>query len=259
MTRRERLERKVERRREWAAGRSQKAAGLRAQNEPLRGDWAFTTQPGHIPERARANKRDERAFEHSEMADHHEAKADGLEAQLERTVFSDDADAVQQLERRIAEREALQAHMRAVNAAIKRTRKADPAANEAAILIALVKAGAIPEAEGVKLARSFALCPYQGLGYPSYATTNNNANIRRDRQRIDEIKRQTQRQAEAEAAPGGVVITTQGDYCSVRFAERPARDILDALRAAGFFWGSGVWSGTSAKIPECVSAMQAEP
>ena len=53
MTRRERLEAKIDKREEWAAGRRDKAATLRAYGGSLRHDWAFITQPGHIPERAR--------------------------------------------------------------------------------------------------------------------------------------------------------------------------------------------------------------
>lgn len=97
MTRRERLEAKVERRREWAAGRRDKASSLRGYTERYRGDVAFNTQPGHIPERARVIRMIDQGHEHAEMANHHEAKANGLERQLDRTVFSDDVDAIAQL------------------------------------------------------------------------------------------------------------------------------------------------------------------
>src|SRR5438309_7202772 len=106
MTRRERLEAKVERRRDWAAGRRDKAADLTRYTDRYRGDIAFNTQPGHIPERARVIRMQDKAGEHQAMAQHHEAKANGLEGQLERTVFSDDANAIEQLERRIADHEA---------------------------------------------------------------------------------------------------------------------------------------------------------
>lgn len=81
MTRRERIEAKLEKRREWAEGRRHKAAErLRVGDEhrdPQTGrlDWALVTQPGHIPERARINRAHEKAHEHAKMAAHHEAKA----------------------------------------------------------------------------------------------------------------------------------------------------------------------------------------
>src|SRR3990167_4134387 len=105
MNTRERLEAKVERREEWAAGRREKAAVVAHEAERYRGDYAFNTQPGHIPERARLIKREERAYEDSKMADHHDSKAAGLARQLDRSVFSDDADAIARLEARIAENE----------------------------------------------------------------------------------------------------------------------------------------------------------
>ena len=49
----------------WGEKRAEKATGLRAARpDSVRHDWAFITQPGHIPERARMNARDERAMEH---------------------------------------------------------------------------------------------------------------------------------------------------------------------------------------------------
>lgn len=71
----ERAERKAGRYEEWAEKRRAKAAALEKQNEPYRGDIAFNTQPGHIPERARAIRRSEKAWEHSTTASEFEGKA----------------------------------------------------------------------------------------------------------------------------------------------------------------------------------------
>ena len=148
-TRRERAEARAARRREWAGGRQAKADALAAQNAPYRGDIAFNTQPGRIPERDRANQRDARAWEHTKMAAHHEAKADGIEAQLERTIFDDDPDACERLAERIAGLEAKRAAAKAFNA---ERRKA-------------------------------------GLDIlPSYYLTNLGARIRRDRQRLARLE-----------------------------------------------------------------------
>jgi hypothetical protein len=259
MTRRERLESKVEKRREWAQGRNAKASALLSRNEPYRGDYAFNTQPGHIPERARVIAREDRAIEHLQMAQHHEQRAAGLEHQLDRAVFDDDPDAVDRLEARIAGLEETLARMKAVNAAIKAEKKANPAADESAILIGLARAGTVTEDEAKTLARVYGLCPYQGLGYSSYAIAGIRARIRKDRARIDEVKRKAAAQAEAEAAPGGVVITRypEHDFCRVRFAQKPSRAILDALKAAQFYWRGGVWAGKTSDLPPCVIALVA--
>lgn len=176
MTRRERLERKIEKRKEWAAGRRQKASGLLHRNEPYRGDIAFNTQPGHIPERARAIRRDDKAAEHASVAAHHDGKAAGLQAQLDRTIFGDDEDAVEQLEARIAENEAKRERRKKVNALY---RKAD-AAGLAELGLDLEQLRAQVAAVGY----SWVKAPYGSGGL-----SNLGSRIKADRQRIEDIKR----------------------------------------------------------------------
>lgn len=73
-------ERKAAKLEEWADKRHAKAQALEARNAPYRGDIAFNTQPGHIPERARAIRRTEKAWEHSRKAQEMEARAGRLRA-----------------------------------------------------------------------------------------------------------------------------------------------------------------------------------
>lgn len=244
MTRRERLERKVERRREWADKAAARSDARFASVRRL-ADSIPLGQPilvGHHSER-RARKDADRihtgmgkAVELAKLADSHEAKATGLEAQLERSVFSDDADAIEQLERRIKEHEETAAKINAVNRAWRKGGR-----DEVARLF------------GDRLADTAAetmkQCPW--LRSPLDATSDRAA-IRRDRERIEQIKRESAKRAEAEAAPGGVVVKQAGDFAVVTFAEKPERDVLDALRAAGFRWGAGSWVGDKAKLPVCV-------
>jgi len=182
MTRRERIERRIGRRREWADGRRRKAAGLLRQNEPFRGDWAFNTQPGHIPERARAIRRSDRAFEHESMAQHHLGRAAGLEAQLERSVFSDDTDAEARLLARIEEREAEADRLKRYNATCRAAAKRGEAHGDLDLL------SEEQRRELVVLARvaSYQLRP--GGAFPAYASSNLRANIRRDRERLEDIR-----------------------------------------------------------------------
>lgn len=77
--------------------------------------------------------------------------------------------------------------------------------------------------------------------------TNLGARIRADRERIEQIKARNARTEEAKAA-GGVVIEGN-DWVRVTFADKPARAILDSLKAAGFRWGGGSWIGERAKLP----------
>lgn len=239
MTRRERLERKIERRHEWADGRRTKASGLEAYTDRYRGDVAFNTQPGHIPERARVIGMQDRAFEHREVAAHHEAKAAGLADQLGRSVFSDDADAVPALEARITEREAEAGRIVELNRLIRRELRAGLAPGW------LERIGAT-DAERSKIEGN--LRDWRGqLMFPGYVLSNLRGRIAADRDRIKAIHAREERSQRAEAA-GGVIVEGEA-WVRVTFAEKPARAVLDALRAARFQWHSGSWVGERAKLP----------
>ena len=249
MTRRERLEAKLEKRREWAAGREEKAEKSFNRAHSLAQEIPFG-QPilvGHHSEKRhrRAVSRIESAgfagVEHSKMADHHKDKASGLENQLDDSIFSDDADAIPALRARIAENEAKRDRMKLVN----KLHKKKDAAGLAALGIDL-------ETLTTKLREAGSY--WGSRPHLPYELTNLGARIRSDQKRIAQIEyrqRKTQRAEEA----GGVLISTQGDYASVTFSEKPERDILNTLKGAGFHWGGGSWNGKADAIPECVQAL----
>jgi len=248
MTRRERKEARIARRLEWAAGRDQKAeqgfdrARRIADGIPL-------GQPilvGHHSERR--HRRDleridsgmRQVVESAKMAEQHRSTAAEIGRQLDRSVFSDDADALEALEARIAEHEATRARMKEVNRLYK---KGDAAGLEAL--------GLNLEALRAKLAEAG---PYWGKApHLPYELSNLGGRIAADRKRLELIRAQQGRAAAAEAAPGGVVIEG-AEWVRVTFAEKPSRAILDALRAAGFRWGAGSWVGERAKLPAEVQA-----
>ena len=63
---------------EWAEKREKKAAADLNSYPEMRHDWAFITQPGHIPARARMNASDQRACESLKVADGMRSKAESL-------------------------------------------------------------------------------------------------------------------------------------------------------------------------------------
>jgi hypothetical protein len=80
--------------------------------------------------------------------------------------------------------------------------------------------------------------------------------ITADRKRLEFVKVRQERAAKAEASTNGVTIEQcQMGYVRVTFAEKPAREILDALRGAGFHWGAGSWAGKSELLPESVKQL----
>ncbi len=245
MSRRERMEARLERRQDWAEGRRSKADQLRKVDEHLRHDWAFITQPGKIKARDRMNKRDERAYEHGKMATHHDQKAAGIAHALNTSIFSDDDDATEQLEAKVAKLEARRTAIKATNKIVRRKPKNEITDAKVAELVAM----------GYTDANAHALFEpdFCGrIGHPSYVLQNLGGNIKRCRDRIVTIKRQQDRTAEAEEA-GGVRVAIVGDYARVTFAEKPERDVINALKAAGFRWGDGSWSGTAANLPDGIA------
>lgn len=252
MTRRERLERKLEKRGEW----SEKA---RARSEARFGtahriaDAIPFGQPilvGHHSERharrdqARIHSNMDKGVAEAKLASHHASKADGIERMLDRSIFDDDPDAIEALEARIAEQETANTRAKAIN---KVWRKGGAAAVRAA--------GLMTEKEIAETLHRMALCSWIRLPYAT-----DSASIRKDRERIKTI-RARQARAECAEAAGGVLIT--GDaFINVTFSEKPPYAIIAALKAAGFAWGGGCWGGYRERLPECalelVVRMEAE-
>lgn len=244
MTRRERLERKLEKREEWAGKASARseaafdAAGKRAEAIPF-------GQPiliGHHSEkrdrnyRARIHAGMDRGLAESKKAKHHESKARGLSIALETSIFDDDPDALDKLRAKAEALDATRQTMKAANAAWKRSG-----------LSGVVEIlGETATAEAMQRA---ALGRHE-RPYPAYALSNMGAEIRRCRERIKAIEHRRKREGEAVEA-GGVVVRRHEahDWCTVTFAEKPDRAVLAALRAAGYGWAKGSWSGRLANLP----------
>lgn len=241
MTRRERLEAKADKRREWAGSRSTKAsaafgrADLREETSGI--PMGQPVLVGHHSEKhhrralERADNAMRQSIEHSSMAKHHAQCADGIERQLDTSIFSDDPDALEALQAKLARLEAERAEIKAFNA---KCRKGD------AECIAKI----------ATICRHTADDPRKG--YPAYKLRNLGGEITRCKKRIEEVKVRQARDAETEAA-GGVLVKDHGNgWTSVQFSEKPDRTILDALRGAEFSWGRGRWTGRTENLPNCV-------
>lgn len=249
MTRRERLERKLERRQEWAKKAQERSASRFASADRIASAIPFG-QPilvGHHSERharadvARIDGNMRKGCEEADLAKHHTSAAGGIAAQLDGSIFSDDENAIEALEARITENEDKRDRMKLVN----KLYKSKDVAGLAAIGIDYATLQAKLDAAG----------QYWGSApHLPYELTNIGARIRADKERIAIIRGRHERTTQAEAA-GGVLIEARTEwhgYCRVTFAEKPEREILIALRAAGFVWGNGHWSGKVDALPACV-------
>lgn len=148
-------------------------------------------------------------------------------------ISSDDPQAVEKLEAKLAALEKHQEMMKAANAAI---RMKDPAKGDAK----LAELGYTPE--DIAKLREPDFCGR--IGYPAYALQNNNANIRRIRGRIAELKKRTESTPEGWEFDGGrVVVNTAENRLQVIFDGKPDADVRTELKGEGFRWApsQGAW------------------
>ena len=148
-------------------------------------------------------------------------------------ISSDDPQAVEKLEAKLAALEKHQEMMKAANAAI---RMKDPAKGDAK----LAELGYTPE--DIAKLREPDFCGR--IGYPAYELQNNNANIRRIRGRIAELKKRTENTPEGWEFDGGrVVVNTAENRLQVIFDGKPDADVRTELKGEGFRWApsQGAW------------------
>lgn len=148
-------------------------------------------------------------------------------------ISSDDPQAVEKLEAKLATLEKHQEMMKAANAAI---RMKDPAKGDAK----LAELGYTPE--DIAKLRAPDFCGR--IDYPAYELQNNNANIRRIRGRIAELKKRTENTPEGWEFDGGrVVVNTAENRLQIIFDGKPDADIRTELKGEGFRWApsQGAW------------------
>ena len=191
-TYRERREARAERLREWAEKREAKsAAAFRSAHEGA--DMIPFGQPilvGHHSEKrhrrdlGRIDSAMGRGVEHARKAESMQSRAGNIESQLERSIYSDDPDAIPALERRVAALEAKREQINADNAAFRKA----------------VKAAGLPKESTWKEAR------FQGhRQHPSYELSNLSGDLKRNRDRLEMLRRQAARRPPArvpEPPPG---------------------------------------------------------
>lgn len=182
MTYRERREAKADRYREWADKREAKATADFKKVDDIASVIPFG-QPilvGHHSE-GRARRDQDRIYsgmsrgvENLNKAETFRGRADTIESQLERSIYSDDEDAVEKLEERI---EALETERTAIVKFNATVRKGSPdytllTRKQAADLVVNVRHG------------------FDRAGqFPAYVTTNLSGNINRNKKRLEALRR----------------------------------------------------------------------
>lgn len=229
----ERREARIDRLHDRAERMRQESAALHQQARKMADVIPFG-QPilvGHHSERSDRNYRAriERKFIKGVEAYRESQRAESAAASAERNhaISSRDPEALSKLLDKLADLEADQARMKAINAAHKRF-VTKPASLDRADLSEEDKAF-------VRLYKpAYSWEPHP---YPPYRLSNNNANIKRVRERIAELQQPVEAAREDEEI-GGVTIRENEEWDSVElhFPGKPSSDVLHKLKSNGWRW-----------------------
>lgn len=153
-----------------------------------------------------------------------------------RPIMAGDSDACQRLQANIEEAEKLQEIMKACNHAIRSQWKN----GEQAVIAALVALG-----RSETLAREM-IQPgkFGGMGFASFELTNNGANIRRMKQRLESISRNQATQAtEVQGQNARIEDCPADNRVRLFFPGKPDQDTRSRLKSKGFRWSPtiGAW------------------
>ncbi|MFC3530248.1 DUF3560 domain-containing protein [Paracoccus mangrovi] len=162
-------------------------------------------------------------------------------------ISSDDPEAIAKLQKQIDDAEALQKQMKAANQVVKKwskkgvggeTEGPDFDAYHAALKV-------IVPAATEKVAREFITRHMGSVGFAPYQLTNNGANIRRLKARVEQLKKAAARPTREHACSGGVTITENAEENRVQitFPGKPDADTRSVLKSNGFKWApsQGAW------------------
>lgn len=178
------------------------------------------------------------AVEHADKADHMRSRAANIEAQLDGAIYDDDPDAIEQLEARIAQLEARREAIKAHNKATRGERGCQ-----------------CPTGCGCRSPYEVTRCGCEAHPLPSYVLSNLAGNIKRNRDRVAILRREA---AKPKPEAGAVIMRPANwpGYVEVAFGDKPARSVIDDLKAHGFCWNrtGACWVGKDRAFAESLTA-----
>lgn len=155
-----------------------------------------------------------------------------------RPIMSGDADALERLKEKIDKAEKLQAHMKSVNALIRKNKNETPER----------QAELLAEFAGWKLTTATELLKPDWcgrIGYADYELTNNNANLRRMKERLAVIERNKDRPAVSVEKTSGIKVEDcpAENRVKIFFPGKPDFEVRSKLKGCGYRWAPsiGAW------------------
>lgn len=148
-------------------------------------------------------------------------------------ISSDDADALEKLQANLEKLEKLQEIMKAANAIVRKKNLSDEE-----------KVKQLQRIEGISEshARKLLEPDFAGrVGFPSYQLTNNNSEIRRLKQRIEELRqKQADTTQEVVFIGGKIVDNVEDNRVQIFFDEKPDEAMRKELKSNGFRWAPSI-------------------
>lgn len=173
----------------------------------------------------RSNQATRRAIDLRDKADYYERKAKGVG---KAGISSDDPDAIEKLRAKLKSLEAHQEYMKIINKIHKAYESKGPAALEGQDLSGQEKEAII----NYKPRYSWEPHPF-----PPYAMQNNGGNIRRIKQRIEQLEAQADQQTTSfNIGDVEIIQNAEANRLQVFFPGKPDQDTRDQLKKAGFRW-----------------------
>ncbi len=210
---------------------------------------AMVTGPSKFP--TRSNEKHSRAYENKlnaflewrEKAIYRIGKTLGLTGSA---ISSDDRDALEQLQAKIAVLEAKQARMKEINGVWRKAgnkpeplRDANLTGSERDEIISHMKYGMADRP------------------YPSWSLTNNSGNIRRLKERLHDLRKRRAYMT-TETVIGAVTITdnVEDNRVQIFFPEKPSDEIRGQLKRNGFKWAPSI--GAWQRVRSCQATQKAK-
>ena len=171
----------------------------------------------------------------SETIEYKERAINAITKKLKDHRISAGGGEVAMMEKKLASAEAEQVRMKAVNKILRSKKTSDDVK-----MLQLRDEFGMPE----QLVHNLMNPDWGKPGYPAYKLTNNNANIKRMKERVKEMQaREDTPTAEIKFAGGTIIDSNEDDRVQIFYDERPSPDMIKQLKGSGWRWAPslGVW------------------
>ena len=201
------------------------------------------SERGHRADLKRIDNNIHKSVEHNAKARYYEDKAQTIDN--DRAIYSDDPQALQKLKQRLLDLEKYQAWMKTINKLCRSKKITDEQITEQ-----------LEDEYGLSTSGIQKLMnpqySYQKRGFQSWRLSNNNANIRRIKGRINQLEK-TEIEETTQQVIGEVklVDSVEHNRLQIFFPDKPSAEVRALLKQQGFRWSrqQGCWQRHRGYVP----------